>query len=388
MTEAEIRAAFPGTANGAYFNAASACLLPAIVAEAVAEAARGWVEKGVQRWGADMRACAKVRALVASLLGGRSADVALVGNTSEGIARIADGLDWRDGDEVVLGDLEYPANVYPWAAQRDRGARLVVVRSEDGRLPAESIVAAIGPRTRVVAVSQVQFSTGYRVDLAPIGEACRKRGVLFVVDAIQALGVFPVDVGALGIGALAAEGRKWLLGPPGSGLLFVASEWRDRIRPRAAGALSVRGQKDLLDWVERLDPEGQLDLGAMWADGAGRYEAGVPGFASAAGLAAALELGNRIGRETIRERVEARVERLLEGLRRIGLAAFGPRSREERSGIVAFAIPGDPDAWFRELAAEGFSLGVRGGRLRAAPHVYNTDDEIDALVEALDRRRP
>ncbi len=383
MTEAEILAEFPGTAGRHYLNAAAASLLPRSVGEAMAEAARAQVARGILTWSEDMRRVAAAREAAARLLGASPSDVAFVANTAEAVARVADGLDWRDGDEVVLGDLEYPANVYPWAAQADRGARIRLVRSEDGRLPAERLVEAIGPRTRVVAVSHVQFSTGYRVDLEPLGAACAARGVLLAVDAIQGLGVFPVDVQRLGIGVLAADGRKWLMGPSGTGILCVAPEWTARIRPRAVGALSVTGSEDLLSWAGRVDGAGRLEIEAMLRDGAGRFEAGYPNVVSLAGLRAALDLGERIGRATILERVQARVSRLIEGLASRGLRVHGPRTAEERSGIVSFELPGDAVGHWKRLGERGILVAARDGRLRAAPHVYNTDDDVDALLEAL-----
>lgn len=387
MTEAEIRGEFPGVENVAYFNAAAASLLPRCVADAMAAVARRQCERGILSWPDDTRAVRAAREAAARLIGAAPSDVAFVSNTAEGIAKVAVGLDWKDGDEVVLGDLEYPANVYPWAAQIDRGVRLRIVRSQGGRLPAERLLAAVGPRTRVLTVSMVQFASGYRVNLPALGDACRRHGVLLVVDAIQGLPVFPVDVEALGIGALAVDGRKWLMGPAGAGFLYVAPEWIERIRPRAAGALSVQGSGELLQYVRRLDASGQLDLGPMYREGAGRYEAGYYNVTGIAGLGAALDLTERIGRETIRARVESAVSRLVDGLVARGFTLFGPLHPNERSGIVAFDVPGSPDDWWRRLQGRGFSVASREGRLRVAPHVYNTLDEVDGLLSALSEIR-
>lgn len=383
MSGDEIRAHFPGTRKLAYFNAAAESLLPAVAADAVAASARRQCDGGVFSWTQDMRVVDSARRALAKLIGAAPEDVAFVGNTSEAIARVADGLDWNDGDEVVLGDLEYPANVYPWACQRPRGARLRFVASERGRLPAERLIDAMGARTRVLAVSSVQFTSGYRVDLAALARACAARDVLLVVDAIQSLGVFPVDVRALGIGALAADGRKWLMGPPGTGFLYVAPEWRARIRPRSAGLEAMRDSLDALQHLRRLDRDGQLDLEPLFREGAGRYEAGYPNAPCLAGLDASLALAEAIGRDAILMRVEASVGRLRAGLEAQGRSVHGPRGRGERSGIVAFDVPGDPQAWSRALNARGISLSVRDGRLRAAPHVYNDDADVDRLLEAL-----
>ncbi len=384
MTEAEIRALWPGASKVRYFNAASQALLPVPVADAVRRALDRWVAGGIHAWPEDMREVESARSRLARLVGADPADVAFTANTAEAVARVAHGLGLGEGDEVVVSDLEYPANVFPWTT---RGARLRLVSSASGRVDPERLVDAIGPRTRVLALSMVQFSSGFRSDLAWVGEACRRCGVLFFVDAIQGLGVFPVDMRAMGIGALAGEGRKWLAAPPGTGFLAVGPEWIARIRPSATGAMSVTPDLGSLGWVSRVGHEGELDLGSVYRDGAGRYEAGYYNVAGLAGLAAALALHESIGPVTVRRRVEARVDEVVRGLESLGFPVFGPRTREERSGIVAFEVPADPELWRRELAAAGISVAVRDGRLRAAPHVYNDSRDVEALLDALDRLR-
>lgn len=384
MTDAEIRAFWPGAAKVRYFNAASQALLPVPVADAVRTTLDRWVEGGIHAWPEDMREVETARLRLANLVGADPAGIAFTGNTADAVARVAHGLGFREGDEVVLSDLEYPANVYPWTTA---GARLRLVPSESGRVDPERLLDAVGPRTRVLALSMVQFSSGFRSDLAALGEACRERGVLFFVDVIQGLGVFPVDMRAMGIGALAGEGRKWLAAPSGTGFLGVAPEWIARIRPSATGAMSVSPSLGMLGWVPRVGSDGSLDLGPVIREGAGRFEAGYYNVAGLAGLGAALALHESIGPRTVRLRVEERVEEIVRGLEERRFPVFGPRAEEERSGIVAFEVPGDPEAWRRELASAGVSLGVRDGRLRAAPHVYNDRPDVLDLLEALDRLR-
>jgi len=383
VTDADIRALFPGVARRKYFNAASASLLPAPVREAVGASLDAHVEGGIHAWTGDREALARARVCAARLIGASADEIAFVQNTAEGISRVAGGIAWRRGDEVVVGDLEYPANVYPWAAQQERGARLTVVRSENGTLPAERLIDAMSPRTRVVAVSMVQFTSGYRVDLRALGRACAERGALLAVDAIQGLGVLPLDVRELGIGALAVEGRKWLMGPSGTGFLFVSRDWIERIRPTAVGAWSVRDPEDYLQWSRAIDGQRPLDLNARFAAGAARYEPGYPNMAGVAGLGAALELGEQIGRARIGAQVLGLATRLVNGLEGAGIAVYGPTRPEERSGIVTFEPAGDAQATLRALAERGFSLALRDGRLRASPHVYNSATEVDELLEAL-----
>ncbi len=385
MTPQEIRALFPGTRESIYLNAAAAGLTPAPVAEAIRQALARHVSRGIGAFREDRTRIEATRAACAGLVGARSQEIAFVANTAEGIARVADGLPWNPGDEVVLCDLEYPANVYPWAAQRDRGVRLRVVSSRDGRVETDAMIAAIGPRTRVVAVSLVQFTSGHVADVDALGRACAERDVLLAVDAIQGIGVVPVDVARQGIGALACDGRKWLLGPAGGGFVYVAPEWAERIRPRAAGALSVKRSDDHLQWVRSVDAEGALDLEGLLRDGAGRFESGFPNVLGITGLGAALEVAERIGRDAIRRAIAELAGRLVRGCAERGWPVYGPRSASERAGIVAFSIPADAAAVWRALDESGISVAVRDGRLRVSPHAYNTAEEIDALLDAADR---
>ena len=382
MTEAEIRDEFPGTASCVYLNAAASSLLPRSVGDAIAAAVRRHVEQGILAWTDDMRRVEEARALAARLIGAAPADIAFVANTAEGVARIASGFPWRDGDEVVLADCEYPANVYPWAVQRDRGVRLRFVRAPGGVCTADMLAAALTARTRVLAVSLVQFSSGYLVDLEALGEACAARGVLLVVDAIQGLGVFPVDVERMRVGALAVDARKWLMGPAAAGFLYLSPGWAERITPRFAGAESVRNRHDMLQY-RRHTTGGDLDLGPILRGGAGRHESGYYNVLGLTGLRAALELGERIGREHTRRQVRTVARRLEQGLAERGHHVLGVHREEERSGIVTWGVNGDAAEVHRRLSEAGFSLALREGRLRAAPHVYNTEQEIDSLLAEL-----
>jgi len=385
VTESRIRDLFPGVRRRRYFNAAAAALTPTPVAEAVRRAVERQVDLGIHAYPEDMAAVRDARERAARRIGADPRDVALVSGTADAIARVAGGFPWRAGDEVVFGDLEYPANVYPWAVQAARGVRVKVVRSHEGRLPAEALIEAIGPRTRVVAVSMVQFTSGYLVDLAAIAEACRRRDVFLAVDAIQALGVLPIDVRALGVGCLAADGRKWMFGPAGCAVLYVAHEWAVRMTPPGPGAQSVSDVEDFLQWTRWPIEDGAMSASGRWRDGAGRFESGYPNTIGAAGLAAALATSERIGPETIRTRVTGLAARLARAVEELGWPVYGPRSDRERAGIVTFEPPGDAARSWKSLSSEGFSLALREGRLRASPHVYNTSEEIDALVEAVRR---
>jgi selenocysteine lyase/cysteine desulfurase len=377
-----IRELFPGTRELVYFNAAAQGLLPTPTVETMGRVARAQSERGIMSHFENMDVVEAARQAAARLIGCTTEHVAFTAGTADGISKLAEGLDWRERDEVVLCDLEFPANVYPWAAQQKHGARVRLVTSVEGRIEAGRLIEAIGPRTRVVAVSHVQFGSGYRIDLPPLADACRRHGAILVVDAIQSLGVVPLDLE--GIDALAVEGRKWLLGPPGCGLLYVAPGLLERLRPGTLGARSVRNPDDLLQYSGWLDAEGRIDLQPRLQPGSLRFEGGYPNVVGIAGLGRSLQLAEEIERDFIRRRIAELVARFVERLEAAGFAIYGPRTPGERAGIVSFELPaGDPESLFHHLNREGYSLAVREGRIRVAPHVYNKEDEVDAVVQRI-----
>jgi selenocysteine lyase/cysteine desulfurase len=332
---------------------------------------------GFEHWDRWSEAYETVRSAAARLLNAEAPEIAFVKNTSEAISFVANGLDWKAGDEVVSVESEFPANYYPWKLQERKGVRLVLVQEEQGRVPPESLVRALTPRTRVLAISFVQFVSGYRVNLERLGEICASRHMLFFVDAIQGLGAFPVDVRRAKISALAADGHKWLLGPEGSGLFFLGREWLDEVRPSTVGWMSVRGWKNY----------SSRDL--TWREDAKRFEYGTPSTAGIYGLGAALQLLLEVGVDAIGQRILDLTERLRQGLAEQGHQVYGPSQREECSGIVSF-VPraGSAEDVMRFLHGLRILVAARCGKVRVAPHFYNTEAEIDRVLELLGLYEP
>ncbi|MEM6334015.1 MAG: aminotransferase class V-fold PLP-dependent enzyme [Planctomycetota bacterium] len=305
-------------------------------------------------------------------------EIAHVPNTSTGLALVAQGLDWRAGDEVVISDVEYPANRYPWEhVAQTRGVRLVeVAQRDDFRVHVEDVVAAVTQRTRVVALSAVQFASGHRIELRPIADAVHAVGGYLCVDAIQALGVLPMDVRGDGVDFLAADGHKWLLGPEGAGVFFCRRELTDRLTPAVVG------------WLNMVDPDNYLDYRFEFAADARRFEPGTWNVPGALALHASMKLLLDVGVGAIWERVDALATHAAEGLAERGYRVVSPREMAgERSGIVIFEKPGATAAEHRHLAAEldrrGITIAFRNGRLRVSPHAYNTAGQVDAFLEAL-----
>jgi cysteine desulfurase / selenocysteine lyase len=322
----------------------------------------------------------QLRGSAAEMINATPQEVALVKNTSEGLAIVANGLDWQSGDVIVTTNVEYPANIYPWMEiSRSRGAKLVMVEEEadeSGRriVPTEKILAAASdPRCKMVSLSHVEYASGQRHDLQTIGQFCRENGRLFCVDVIQSLGVVPIDVKTMGIDYLSADGHKWLLGPEGAGIFYCRRELVERTHPVMVGWMNVVNATDFgnYDYTLRSD--------------AARFECGswnVPGFLA---LKASLELLHSIGTRAIFDRLKLLTDRLIEGLHRKGYQVISPRGLERWSGIVSFSSPlhNHEQLWVKLRKEHRTELALREGRLRASPHFYNTEQQIDELLERL-----
>lgn len=317
-------------------------------------------------------AVAAARSNAAGLINAEPEEIAFVKNTSEGISLFALGLEWKKGDEVVSIEGEFPANVYAWKSLERQGVRIRLVTQPKGEVSLEAVERAMTRRTKVVAVSFVQFLSGYRLDLVALGRLCAERKALLFVDGIQGLGAFPMDVKAAGIAGLTAAAYKWLLGPEGCGFLFVRRDVLDRLTPRTFGWTSVEG------WQEFNTRE------LVWRKDAGRFEGGAPNRAGIYGIHAAIGLLREAGVERIAGRVLDLTDRLRRGLIQMGCEIYGPMKRERCSGIVSFTPrQGTADSVRQDLERERVVVSARHGRVRISPHFYNSEAEIDGVLELL-----
>jgi selenocysteine lyase/cysteine desulfurase len=370
------RLEFPVAHHWAYFDHAAVAPLTGRAARALIAWANDQADHGVAHWSDWQRKIERVRGLAGKLLNVDPLDIAFVKNTSEGVGIVAEGFPWQPGDNVVLPAEEYPANQYPWLNLASRGVEVRRVPSRGPRVELDDLRTALDGRTRVLSVSFVEFASGFRNDLAAISQLCRERGIALFVDAIQGLGVFPLDLQQIPVDFLAADGHKWLLGPEGAGLLYVRREWIDRLRPVGVGWNSVVDARDFSTIDYRLKPH------------AGRYESGSLNEGTIVALGASLELLLQSGIPALEARVLELTDRLCEGVRRIDREVFSSRRSGEASGIVAvMPRPGvDPVAEVRHCRSQGVVINQRGGRVRVSPHAYNTADEIDHLVALLGGR--
>ncbi len=312
------------------------------------------------------------RNLAAELLHCSPREVAFVKNTSEGISTIANGLNLSPGDSVITTDIEFPANVYPWMRLSSEGIVVKLVQNRNGRVPPEEIEGGVDESTKVIAVSSVEFSTGFRHDIRRIGQFCRDRGIFFFVDGIQSAGALELDVRECCISALSAGSHKWLLGPEGAGILFVDEALLDKVEPTEVG------------WHTVEDADEYLDYRFVLKNDAGKFECGALNIAGICGMAASMKVLLEFGIPNIESHIIQLTDYLCEGLEKKGYEIYSSRKDGEKSGIVLFSGPthSSEDLW-RVLLQRKIVTSVRYGRVRVSPHFYNTPDEIDRLLEAL-----
>jgi cysteine desulfurase / selenocysteine lyase len=301
-----------------------------------------------------------------------SADVALVKNTSEALSFVAFGLDWKSGDRIVISDEEFPSNRVVWEALQPFGVEVVQV-SLKGADPEGDLLAACGPRVRLMAISAVQYASGLRLDLARLGEGCEQRGVLLCIDAIQQLGALPFDVQQNRCAFAMADGHKWMLGPEGLGVFYCRSDLRDQLKLHEYGwhMLEHAGDYDRTDW----EP----------ARSARRFECGSPNLLGAMALEASLSLLEEVGMEQVAAALDERVEWLCRGLGDLGgVDILSPTTAERRAGILTFRLHGwDNAALFERLKAAQVVCALRGGGIRFSPHFYTPQRVIDETLALL-----
>jgi cysteine desulfurase/selenocysteine lyase len=364
-----LRNEFPVTRRWAFLDHAAVAPISGRAQQAIVDWAADMADNGdvhEARWVQRVEA---VRRLAGQLLHADPLDIAFIKNTSEGIGIVAEGFPWRPGDNLITASEEYPANVYPWMNLAGRGVEVRSLATRDRRLWLDDLRTLIDQRTRLVSLSYVEFASGFRNDLDAIGTLCRERGVCFFVDAIQGLGILPLDVQRTPVDFLSSDGHKWLLGPEGAGIFYIRRELVDRLHPVGIGWNSVIGSRDFSRIDFRLKPH------------AGRWESGTLNVTGISALGASLELLLGIGIPAIAERILELTDYLCERAVRAGLEVYSSRRPADKSAIVSLIVPGaDVRALMRRCRQEQIVINERAGRIRVSPHCYNTFEEIDRLL--------
>lgn len=377
-TVQKFRERMPVARRFAYLDHAAVSPLPEPTRQAVAQ----WLDEAAElgdtvwpRWNAQLETA---RGQVAEMIGAGGDEVALVPNTTAGINYIAQGFPWRPGDNVVTLANEFPSNIYPWLNLESLGVTTRLVEAPGGVIDLQRLADACDDRTRLLSVSWVGYASGYRVDLDEVAELCGRKGIYFFVDAIQGLGVYPVDLRRTKVDFLAADGHKWLLAPEGAGLLFVRRENLDLIRPVHVGWNSVQRQYEFDRTAFDLRPS------------AARYEGGSANMAGQIGLAASLKLLRELGvsptASPIADEIISLATHAVSELQRLGVRVLCPHAAGHESGIVTFQVPGLEPAVVREqLLSADVVASCRGGGVRLSIHGYNTIEDLARVANVIQR---
>lgn len=365
---------FPILENFDYLNSAAVSPMPTTAVEAITAQLTDVARHGslhYTHWVATKDRC---RALAAEMLAVRADQIAFVRNTSDGFASIANGLKWRAGDNIVSFAGEFPSNFYPWRRVRDAfGVELRLVAEREGRIDLDELISLIDANTRVVALSSVQFASGFRSDIERVGRAARAADALFCVDIIQGFGAMPYDLPAQFVDAACGASHKWLCAPEGCGMIYLSDRARERVEPTLVGWISVETPWDFADREQSFKP-----TALAWESGTGPS-------ALFYGLEQSLTLLHSTGAENIERHLAAMSDQICEGLNGKEYEIVSSRLPGERSQIVCVRHLGGltSNEVAARLEAEGVIVSPRGDRLRIAPHFYNDKGDIERLIAAM-----
>jgi len=369
---ADVRKLLPLLEKGVAFNHAGISPQPASQAVQEFEAARSALLPG-EALSAVSAFREEARRMYARMLGVTAAEIAITRHTAEGVNFLAQGFPWKAGDRILTVSVEYPSNVYPWWNLRDRGVEIVSIPEREGRVDLDEFIGAIDERIRMVAISHVEFASGFTFDLDRVSAVCRSHGVFLFVDIAQSIGLLPIDL--RNVDAAAWPTWKWLMGPIGMGGLYLASRHIETIRPVFVGTDGMIPTSDYLDYRFELRPD------------AARFEYSTENSLGIIGTAEALR---RIGPlfspafgDEVARRVWSLGDELAARLEDRGFRLYSSRECGERSGIFSFVAPSDPAHVAARLRREGVEVAVRAGRLRISPHFYNTTADLGRVFSAL-----
>ena len=363
----------------AYFDHAAVAPLPSVAAQAITSWLDEAKNQGDLYWPKWAKRVEIIRRNAAKLIGASAEEIALTPNTSTGINFVAEGFPWKEGENIVTFANEFPSNLYPWMNLHSRGVNTKVVPVEQGIAEINRLFEACDEQTRLISLSWVSFSSGYRFtneQLHEIVQEAHRRGIYVMLDAIQGLGIFPLDVAELEIDFLAADGHKWMLGPEGAGLFYIRQQHLDLLRPLMVGWHSVANAFDFsnIDWKPRRQ--------------ASRYEGGTQNMVGTLGYGASLELLQNLGVSTtvspVADQILAYTQSARSQLKELGAEIHGSSDVEHLSGITSFTIP---NVDLAQLRSECMNIGVvlshRDGRLRISPHAYNNQEDLERLLNLI-----
>lgn len=372
MTKNEVRQLFPHLQTGKiYFNHASIGPLASPIVQKLNDYLFERSVSPIKNFNTFVKASIGAKELLGKLINANPKRIAWVDNVSNGLNVLAQGLEWKSGDRIILNDLEFPSNVYPFQNLKSYGVEIDFVKSRDGKILLEDIEKAITPKTKILSISAVQFLSGFRAELKSIGELCRKYNIIFAVDAIQAVSAVNIDVEEMKIDFLAGGSQKWLMALQGLSYIYLTEELQNRINQKHLGWLSVKNPFDMLNYEQDLN------------DNADRFQNGTMNAIGITALYESLKLFNSFGFENLENSVIENSVYLIEKLNELGITPFvNSDDKNILSGIVSFKTENSQQL-FEELNDQNILGELREGYIRFSPHYYNTKEEIDIAVRTL-----
>jgi len=377
MNIQDARKLFPVRENQLYFNHAACSPFSVRVEKVLLEYLKERVKSKIDDYQGIMQVSDQLRKMLGKMMNASADRIALTTNTSHGLNIIASGFPWEDGDEILISEMEFPANVYPFLNLEKRGVKLAWFPTEDGRVTLHDIETHLTSKTKMLTLSYVQYLNGYRADLKAIGELCKERNIWFVVDGIQGMGAFPMDVQNWHIDALAGGGQKWMMSPKGTGYLYLTEELQAQLDMSYLGWLSVENPFDFHNFKQDLDASAQ------------RFELATANAMGIFGMHTAVELLLEVGIPQISEHILDITGYLRNRLEAIGCEILTPFEDQERAGIMLFSL-GDEShnkEVFQELLDKNVTISLREGKLRVSPHFYNTREDLDKFLAILQQVR-
>ncbi len=380
MTIDQARREFPHTMTDmVYLNHAAVAPLSFRVRDAVDKYQTRRALKGIEPYPWIMKTVQETRELLGQMLHARPDQMAFVMNTSDGLNIIAQGLDWEPGDRVLINDLEFPANAYPFLNLRQRGVEVDIIKTKNGKVTKDEIAEHLKERTKLVSLSHVQFATGAKADLTAIGKLCRERDILFAVDAIQSLPHCEIDVERDKIDFLSSGSHKWMMADTGAAFIYAGDKI---LPPLAKGRAGERFHQASLGWTSIDNPFDFTLRPEELRTGAARFENGTLNFAGITALNASLKFFFEFGLKEIESSVLDLSGYLIDRLQQRGVEVITPTPEREHAGIVSFHFP-DVEKVFERLHKQNIIISLRQGRLRVSPHFYNTEEEVKKLMVGL-----
>lgn len=374
MNKSEVRNIFPYLKNDiVYFNHAATGPFSTLVTKRLNNLLKEKSESNIDDYEAFLIVAVETKNILSEMINCNPERIAFLDNTSNGINVLANGIQWEMGDRILLNDAEFPANIYPFLNLKRFGVEIDFVKSENGIVNAEQIIEAIKPETRLVSVSFVQFLSGYKIDLEKIGNYCRANDIIFCVDGIQGIGAFQIDVKKSKIDFLSCGTQKWLLGMQGLAFIYIDEELQKKIIPGNIGWLSVKNAWNLLDY--NLELKNSADV----------FQSGTLNAFGIYVFNTSLNLFKDYGFEKVEEDVLSNSKYFISKLNQIGIKCLLSNCLDsELSGIVTIKVD-NAEKVFNQLSEKRMICSLREGLIRFSSHFYNTSQEIDRVVDELQK---